>query len=44
MEADEGWRVEMNQLTEVWRSCTRDNAKADESYFVLNPLAEFRAF
>ena len=44
VEADESWRVEMKQLTEVWRSCTRYNAKADESYFVLNPLAEFRAF
>ena len=30
----------MNQLREVWRSCTRDNVEADERYFVLNPAAE----
>ena len=27
----------MKQLRQVWRSCTRDNVEADESYFVLNP-------
>ena len=26
----------MKQLGEVWRSCTKDNVEADESYFVLN--------
>ena len=30
----------MNQLREVWRSCTRDNVEAGESYFVLNPAAD----
>ena len=34
-------RVEMKQLREVWRSCTRDNVEADESYFVLNPAADW---
>ena len=28
------WRVEMKQLREAWRSCTRDNVEADESYSV----------
>ena len=32
-------RVEMKQLREVWRSCTRDNVEADVGYFVLNPAA-----
>ena len=32
-------RVEMKQLKEIWRSCTRINVEADESYFVLNPVA-----
>ena len=40
-----GWtkrtrRIEMKQLREVWRSCTRDNVEASESYFVLNPAAD----
>ena len=26
----------MKQLREVWKSCTRDNVKAGEGYFVLN--------
>ena len=30
----------MKQLGEVWRSCTRDNVEAGESYFVLNPAAD----
>ena len=44
MEADESYfvlkkkrarrRAEMQQLLEVWRSCTRDNVDADESDFV----------
>ena len=34
-------RIEMKQLREVWRSCTRDNVEADESYFVLNPAADW---
>ena len=33
-------RIEMKQLGEVWRSCTRDNVEAGESYFVLNPAAD----
>ena len=33
-------RVEMKQLREVW-SCTRNNVEADESYFVLNPAADW---
>ena len=33
-------RVEMKQLREVWRSCTRDNVEADESYVVLNSAAD----
>ena len=33
-------RVEVKQLGEVWRSCTRDNVEAGESYFVLNPAAD----
>ena len=32
--------IEMKQFSEVWRSCTRDNVEADESYFVLNPAAD----
>ena len=38
-----GWvrRVEMKQLREVWRSCSRNNVGADESYFVLNPAADW---
>ena len=40
-----GWtkrtrRTETKQLGEVWRSCTRDNVEAGESYFVLNPAAD----
>ena len=31
----------MKQVREVWRSCTRDNVEADESYFVLNPAANW---
>ena len=34
-------RVVMKQLREVWRSCTRNNVDADESYFVLNPAADW---
>ena len=34
-------RVEMKQLRDVWRSCTRDNMEAGESYFVLNPAADW---
>ena len=30
----------MKQLGEVWRSSTRDNVEAGESYFVLNPAAD----
>ena len=30
----------MKQLGEVWRSCTRDNVEAGESYFVLNLAAD----
>ena len=26
--------IEMKQLREEWRSCTRDNFEADESYIV----------
>ena len=34
-------RVEIKQLREVWRSRTRDNVEADESYFfILNPDAD----
>ena len=33
-------RVEVKQLGEVWRSCTRDNVEAGGSYFVLNPAAD----
>ena len=33
-------RVEIKQLREVWKSCTRDNVEAGESYFVLNPSAD----
>ena len=36
-----GRRVELKQLEEVWRSCTRDNVEVDESYFVLNPAADW---
>ena len=32
----------MKQLGEVWRSCTRDNVEAGESYFVLNPAADWQ--
>ena len=32
-------RVKMKQL--VWRSCSRDNVEAGESYFVLNPAADW---
>ena len=28
------------KLGDVWRSCTRDNVEAGESYFVLNPAAD----
>ena len=34
-------RVQMQQLGEVWRCCTRDKVEADESYFVLNPAADW---
>ena len=34
-------RAEMKQLREVWRTHTRDNAEADESYFVLNLTADW---
>ena len=34
-------RVEMKQSREVWRSCTRDNVETGESYFVLNPAADW---
>ena len=34
-------RVEMKKLREVWRGCTRNNVEADESYFVLNPAADW---
>ena len=34
-------RVEMKQLREVWKSCTRNNVEADDSYFVLNPAADW---
>ena len=30
----------MKQIREAWRSCTRDNVEADESYFVLNLAAD----
>ena len=33
-------RIELKQLGDVWRSCTRDNVEAGESYFVLNPAAD----
>ena len=33
--------VEMKQLREVWRSCARNNVEAAESYFVLNPAADW---
>ena len=33
--------IEMKQLRVVWRSCTRNNVEADESYFVLNPAADW---
>ena len=29
----------MKQRREVWRSCTRENVEADESYFVLSAAA-----
>ena len=32
-------RAEKKQLTEVWRSCTRNNVETDDSYLVLNPAA-----
>ena len=34
-------RAEMKQLREVWRSRTKENLEADESYFVLNPAADW---
>ena len=30
----------MNQLGEVWRSCTRGNVETGESYFVFNLAAD----
>ena len=33
-------RIEVKQLGEEWKSCTRDNVEAGESYFVLNPAAD----
>ena len=35
-----GMRIEIKQLGEVWRSCTRDNMEAGERYFVVNPAAD----
>ena len=32
-------KVDMKQLREVSRSCSRDNVEADESYFVSNPVS-----
>ena len=31
----------MKQLREVGRSCVQDKMEADESYFVLNPAADW---
>ena len=31
-------RVEMKQLREVWRSCTRDNVEADERFYQGGPM------
>ena len=36
-----GRRVDIKQLREVWRSCTRDNVEADERYCVVNPFADW---
>ena len=40
-QAKRAMRVEMKQLREAERSCTRDNVEVDESYFVLNPVADW---
>ena len=37
----EGENSKMKQLREVWRSCTRDSAEADDSCFALIPTADW---
>ena len=34
--------MEMEQLREIWRSCTRDNVEAGGIYIVLNPTADWQ--
>ena len=33
-------RIEMKQLRDVWRSCTRDNVEKGKSYVVMNSAAD----
>ena len=34
-------RVKMKELREVWRSYTTDNVEADQSYFAMDPAADW---